>query len=37
MFLPPKGKIHKYIGAAYLLAWLATLIVGLRIYASFYL
>ncbi len=37
MFLPPKGKIHKYMGAAYLLAWLATLIVGLRIFASFYL
>lgn len=37
MFLPPKGKIHKYMGTAYMLAWLATLIVGLRIFASFYL
>ena len=37
MFLPPKGKTHKYMGAAYLMAWLATLIVGLRIFTSFYL
>jgi hypothetical protein len=37
MFMPPKGKIHRYIGALYLLAWLATLIGGLRIFGTFYL
>jgi hypothetical protein len=37
MFMPPKGRIHRYIGASYLIAWAVTMVIGLRIFATFYL
>lgn len=37
MFLPPKGRVHRYVGALYLASWAATLLLGLRIFATFYL
>jgi len=37
MFLRPKGRIHRIVGASYLVAWAATLLLGLRIFATFYL
>jgi uncharacterized membrane protein YozB (DUF420 family) len=37
MFLPPKGKIHKIVGALYLVSWFATMLYGVRIFVLFYL
>lgn len=37
MFMPIKGRIHKIIGAVYLASWTATLLLGVRIFATFYL
>jgi len=37
MFMPPKGRIHKIVGALYLVSWFATMLYGVRIFALFYL
>ena len=37
MFMPPKGRIHKVIGALYLISWFATMLYGVRIFVLFYL
>ena len=37
MFMPPKGRIHKFAGASYLAAWAITMLLGIRIFATFYL
>jgi uncharacterized membrane protein YozB (DUF420 family) len=37
MFMPPKGKIHKLIGAAFVTSWVASYIVGLWIFATTWL
>jgi hypothetical protein len=37
MFMPPKGRVHKIFGALYLASWFATMLYGIRIFASFYL
>jgi hypothetical protein len=37
MFLPPKGRVHKIVGALYLLSWFAAMLYGVRIFVLFYL
>jgi len=37
MFLPPKGRVHKIVGALYLMSWFATMLYGVRIFVLFYL
>jgi uncharacterized membrane protein YozB (DUF420 family) len=37
MFLPPKGKMHKIIGYAFMVSWLASYLVGLWIFGSIWL
>jgi uncharacterized membrane protein YozB (DUF420 family) len=37
MFLPPKGKLHKIIGYAFIASWLASYLVGLWIFGSIWL
>jgi hypothetical protein len=37
MFLPPKGRVHKIVGALYLVSWFATMLYGVRIFVLFYL
>ncbi len=37
MFLPPKGKMHKIIGYAFIASWLASYLVGLWIFGSIWL
>jgi uncharacterized membrane protein YozB (DUF420 family) len=34
MFLPPAGLIHRILGSAFLVAWTATYLTGLVLYAS---
>jgi len=34
MFLPPKGKMHKLIGYAFVASWFASYVVGLWIFSS---
>lgn len=37
MFMPPKGRIHKIVGALYLVSWFATLLFGVLIFVHFYM
>jgi len=36
MFMPPKGKIHKLVGAAFVISWLFAYAVGLGIFNGLY-
>ncbi len=37
MFMPPKGRMHKIVGALYLLSWFAAMLYGVRVFVLFYL
>lgn len=37
MFLPPKGRIHRLIGYAFIASWFASYLVGLWIFGSIWL
>ena len=37
MFMPPKGRIHRLLGYLFISLWAATLVLGIRIFAGFYL
>jgi len=33
MFLPPKGRMHKWVGYLFIALWIATFVLGIRIFA----
>jgi uncharacterized membrane protein YozB (DUF420 family) len=33
MFLPPKGRIHRYVGYVFIALWVVTFVVGIRLFA----
>jgi len=33
MFMPPKGRVHRRLGIAFIILWIATFIVGVRVFA----
>ena len=37
MFMPPKGKMHRWLGRAFVVLWALTLLGGLRIFLDTYL